>query len=180
MKDNYTLSPEELFKRYYPRLCHFAWQFVHDRGQAEDIAQDAFMAYWSNQQAIADDDTAIKNFLYSSVRNACFNLSRHEKVVQRFLGMYQPDTFEESEVMAKIIRSEVLNEIYTIIQSMPAGCKEVFRLGYLEGLTNLEIAERLNISVNTVKTQKQRGLRIVKNRLNPELLALLVTGMLGQ
>lgn len=174
MKDSYTLSPEELFKKYYPRLCHFAWQFVHDRDLVEDVAQDAFMAYWNNQHAVADDDIAIKNFLYSSVRNACLNRSRHEKVVQRFLGRYHPDEFEESHVMANIIRSEVMDEIYRIMQAMPDGCRQVFRLGYLEGLSNYKIAEELNISVNTVKTQKQRGVKLIKNKFNPELLGLLL------
>lgn len=174
MEDHYSLLPEALFKKYYPRLCHFAWQFVHDKVLAEDIVQDAFMAYLKNSDALVEDDVAIKNFLYSAVRNACFNLSRHEKVVQRFLGYYRPEDFEESHVMAKIIRSEVMDEIHRIMQAMPESCRQVFRLGYLEGLSNLKIAEKLNISINTVKTQKQRGMKLIKSKFNPELLGLLL------
>ena len=147
---------------------------LHDADQVEDIVQDAFMNYWDNRDAVADEETAIKNYLYSTVRNACFNISRHEKVVSRYLNLHQEQLTEESTVLASIIRAEVMDEVYKIVRSMPHGCQEVFRLGYLEGLSNLKIAEQLNISVNTVKTQKKRGLKIVKGKLNPELFALVV------
>ncbi|WP_353186148.1 RNA polymerase sigma-70 factor [Parapedobacter lycopersici] len=168
------LSVEKLFKEYYTRLCHFAWQLLNDKDAAEDVVQDAFMVYWNNRDTIIDNDVAIKNFLYAAVRNACYNVARREKVTQRFQLLHQIEELEESQVLANIIRSEVMVEIYGIMQSMPAGCQEVFRLGYLEGLSNTEIAEQLDISVNTVKTQKQRGLKLVKGKLNPELFTLLL------
>ncbi|MGK6349923.1 RNA polymerase sigma-70 factor [Parapedobacter sp. DT-150] len=174
MNNSCALSIEDVFKKYYARLCHFAWQMLHDRDAVEDIVQDAFMAYWNNKDAIADQDIAIKNFLYTAVRNSCYNTLRREKTTQRYYMIQQHEESEESEVLTKIIRSEVMAEIYAIIQSMPDGCQEVFRLGYLEGLTNPQIAEKLAISINTVKTQKQRGLKIIKGKLNPELFVLLL------
>ncbi|WP_257657566.1 RNA polymerase sigma-70 factor [Parapedobacter lycopersici] len=174
------LSVEKLFKEYYTRLCHFAWQLLNDKDAAEDVVQDAFMVYWNNRETIIDNDVAIKNFLYAAVRNACYNVVRREKVTQRFQLLHQIEELEESQVLANIIRSEVMVEIYGIMQSMPAGCQEVFRLGYLEGLSNTEIAEQLDISVNTVKTQKQRGLKLVKGKLNPELFTLLLLFLVGK
>lgn len=168
------LSVEKLFKEYYTRLCHFAWQLLNDKDMAEDVVQDAFMVYWNNRDSVLENDIAVKNFLYASVRNACYNITRREKVTQRFQSLYRVDELEESQVLANIIRSEVMVEIHKVIQSMPPGCKEVFRLGYLDGLTNAEIAEQLDISVNTVKTQKQRGLKLIKGKLNPELFVLLL------
>jgi len=165
---------EQIFRTYYPRLCHFAWQMTHDAARAEDIVQDAFMNYWDNRQAVADDEVAIKNYLYSTVRNACFNVSRHEKVIDRYLTLHQEDLTEESTVLADIIRAEVMDEVYRIVQSMPEGCQQVFRMGYLEGMSNQKIAEQLKISVNTVKTQKQRGMKIIKGKFDPGLLALVV------
>ncbi len=180
-KGNETaFSIEVIFREYYTRLCHFAWQMLHDKEEVEDIVQDAFMAYWNNKHVIADNDIAIKNFLYTSVRHACYNLLRREKVEQRFQALHHEDEVEESQVLAKIIRAEVMDEIHKIIQSMPAGCQEVFRLGYLEGLTNPQIADQLDISVNTVKTQKQRGLKIVKGKLNPELFVFLAVFLFGK
>lgn len=168
------LSIELLFKEYYSRLCHFAWQMLSDKERVEDVVQDAFMAYLDHADRVAKDDIAIKNFLYTSVRNACYNISRHTKVMQRYLLLQDINEVEESQVLAKIIRAEVMHEVYKIMQSMPEGCRQIFRMGYLEGLSNPQIADQLGVSVNTVKTQKQRGLKIIKGKLNPELLVILM------
>ncbi|MNO05198.1 RNA polymerase sigma factor [compost metagenome] len=57
---------------------------------------------------------------------------------------------------------------------MPASCQQIFTLGYLEGLSNLEITDRLQISINTVKTQKQRGMKMLLEKLHPEFLPIII------
>jgi len=164
---------ESVFHAYYPRLCHFASQFIADPEQHEDIVQDAFMAYWKNRKSIAEDANVIKSFLYATVRNICFNQLRKDKVITRFQLLNRMDEIEDAEILNKIIRSEVMAEIYRVLKTLPPGIQEVFRLGYLEGLNNHQIAEELGVSVNTVKTQKQRGLKVLKGKLNPELFLLI-------
>src|SRR5690606_15326894 len=151
-------STEIVFKTYYRRLCHFAWQLLGDKNMVEDVVQDAFVAYWHYIDEIHDNEVAVKNFLYTTVRNSCMNLFRHAKVIRRYREANQEEAFEESKVMHNIIRAEVMDEVFRVMQTLPEGCKSVFRLGYLEGLTNPEIAKELNVSVNTVKTQKQRAM----------------------
>jgi len=68
----------------------------------------------------------------------------------------------------------VINEVYRIIAEMPVACQKIFKMGYLEGLSNLEITEKLQISVNTVKTQKQRGMKILLDKLHPEFLPFII------
>ena len=79
---------------------------------------------------------------------------------------------------AAVLKAEVWGEVYRAIASLPEGCRNVFKLSYLEGLKNQEIADELKISINTVKTQKARALELLKLRLKPEaflLLCLLVS-----
>jgi|SRR5690606_13938139 len=165
---------EKIFNEYHARLCHFAWQLIHDREATKDIVQDAFLAYWDNKDSIPDDPMAIKNFLYKLVKNSCLNKIRHDKVVDQHAKLSGNKEEEESQIVAKIIRAEVISEIHRILKTMPNGCQTVFRMGYFEGLTNVEIADKLQISVNTVKTQKQRGLKIVKQNLNSEFFILIL------
>jgi len=73
-----------------------------------------------------------------------------------------------------MIHTEVINEVYRIIAEMPTACQQVFKLGYLDGLSNLEITERLQISINTVKTQKQRGMKMLLDKLHPEFLPIII------
>ncbi|WP_028297058.1 RNA polymerase sigma-70 factor [Olivibacter sitiensis] len=175
MKNYYSERSEQLFKRYYPRLCHFAWQLTGGKTDVEDVVQDAFLVLWEKRSTISDSDIAIKNFLYTTVKNSCLNLYRRAKVVDRYLDRTPISEQEEPLIMEKIIRSEVLAEVCRIVDTMPHACQEVFRLGYLEGLNNAEVAERLGVSVNTIKTQKQRGLRILRTKLDPGFFLILLS-----
>lgn len=166
---------EILFQKYYHRLCHFAWQMIHDEQIAEDIVHDAFLTFWDNIDGIAQYEVVQKNFLYTTVKHACLNLIRHEKVVDRYQSFASNIQQDEVNILNKIIKSEVMEEIHRIISSMPTGCQRVFRMGYLEGLSNLEIAKELAISPNTVRTQKQRGLKILRENLNPEFYLILMS-----
>jgi len=174
MEEVYLLSADELFRKYYARLCHFAWQLLGDEVMAEDIVQDAFTEFLERRHAVADKDAAIKNYLYTSIRNACYNVGRDAKIEERYFRLNPLVMMEESAIVNKIVRSEVMHEVYTIITTMPRACQQIFRLGYLEGWSNAKIAEKLQVSVNTVKTQKQRGLKLLKGKLNPELLGIFV------
>lgn len=164
---------EQLFKSYYKKLCHFAWQLLDNKALVEDIVQDAFMSYWNDQQLLAENEIAIKNYLYSTVRHACYNIARHEKVVAKYWQHKNFEEREEEKILTCMLRAEVFAEIQKAIETLPEGCQQVFKLGYMEGLNNLKIAELLGVSINTVKTQKQRGLKMLKCKLKPELFAII-------
>ncbi|HEY0769383.1 MAG TPA: RNA polymerase sigma-70 factor, partial [Sphingobacteriaceae bacterium] len=165
---------EHLFKFYYSRLCYFSFQIVKDKVTAEDIVQESFIKYWVQREEIAAHDIAIRSFLYSTVRNASLNLVRHDKVVCRYLDQQDPAPIEEFDIIHSIIRSEVLTEIHTALETLPESCKRISRMSYLEGMRNNEIAGKLGISVNTVKTQKQRGLQILRLVLKPETFSIFI------
>ena len=164
---------KELFDEYYVRLVHFSFQFIGDRDEAEDIVQDAFIKFWDYSTSIADNGLAIKSFLYTSVKNASLNVLRHNKVAEQHIQLQDRNPIEDSVIHA-IVKSEVLSEIYKAVESLPASCQQISRLGYFEGKKNHEIAEELGISINTVKTQKQRALKLLRLRLSPEVLSLLI------
>jgi RNA polymerase sigma-70 factor (family 1) len=165
---------ELLFRKHYKSLCHFAWEITSDMLVAEDVVSDAFLVYFNQKDRISEDETAIKNFLYSTVRFSCYNLARQRKIVNRYWEKNGYLDHYDSEIENNIIRSEVLAEILSIVATLPNACQQVFRKGYLEGLSNAEIAEEMGIRVNTVKTQKQRGMQVLIKKLNPEFLALFI------
>lgn len=169
-----SASIEQLFNGQYKKLCHFAWQLLDDKTLVEDIVQDAFVCYWNDKDLLAENDVAVKNYLYTTVRHACYNIARHNKVVAKFWANSTFDEWEDEKILACMLRAEVWDEIQKAVQHLPAGCRQIFKLGYLEGLSNVKISELLGVSVNTVKTQKQRGLKALKGRLRPELLTLVV------
>lgn len=72
---------EKFFKMFYAPLCGFALGFLGDRDEAEELVQDTFVKLWEKRDEISIE-TSLKSYLYSSVRNACFNYLKHLKVRQ--------------------------------------------------------------------------------------------------
>lgn len=153
---------KSLFDLLYLRLCRFADQIISDSATAEDIVQEAFIKFWQRNTEIPDLP-AIKTFLYVMVRNACLNHLKHQKVAKKFAETQVTEAED-----AAVLKAEVWGEVHRAIASLPEGCRNVFKLSYLEGLKNQEVADELKISVNTVKTQKARALALLKLRLTPE------------
>lgn len=163
---------EFFFKAHYRRLCFFAQSLLSGKEAAEDIVQESFMKYM-DRQADFETELAALSFLYTTIRNASFNYLRHMKVEERYKHL--PVPLEEDPIALRaIITSEVMGEIFRAIETLPEGCRTVFTLGYIEGLKNQEIADHLQLSINTVKTQKARALQLLRLKLDPEDLIVFV------
>lgn len=165
---------EAVFRRYYPKLCYFAFKIIEDKDSGEDIVQDVFLRFQDRLPQFKSE-AALGSFLYLSVKNACLNLLRHRAVEAKYEASVAFSFKEEASFVETLIRAEVYGEIHQAIQSLPAACRNVINLAYFDGLKNEEIANRLQVSLNTVKTQKQRGLQLLRSRLGPDAFFLLFT-----
>lgn len=163
-----------LFNTSYAGLVYFAFNMLRDKADAEDIVQDAFVKYWNCQNEIGDDLPAIKGYLYTTVRNACLNFLRHKAVARKYEDELTAVEADEKIAIHSIIRAEVLSEIHNAIESLPSACRQISRMSFLEEKKNQEIADELGLSINTVKTQKQRAMHMLREKLTFELFCLLV------
>jgi RNA polymerase sigma-70 factor (family 1) len=163
-----------VFNKYYPRLCHFAFRVTGCSALSEDICQEAFISYWNYRHNISDAEEAIRSYLYTVVRNACISKLRHDKVVKRYLKSQDMAGSDEIAIDYAMIRSEVAAEIHSALEKLPQGCRQVVQMAYLEGMKNKEIAAKLGVSVNTVKTQRQRAIHLLRSSLKPGTLTLLL------
>ena len=69
-------------------------------------------------------------------------------------------------------RAEVLREIHEEMQKLPPKCRKVMQFYFVEGLNYKDIAAQLDISINTVKSQKKRALSLMKIHLGKAAMAL--------
>lgn len=160
------------FDTYYPSLCYYASRIIKDTAEAEDIVQESFIKLWK-RRAQLDGNSNIKSLLYSIVRNACLDLIRHQRYVavsENELSHMQGDT-DGSNILHELIRTELLRELYNAIETLPAECRKVFKMIYIEGKNNRQIATELQLSESTIRNQKARGLDILK-KLTPDFLLL--------
>ncbi|WP_262492840.1 RNA polymerase sigma-70 factor [Niabella drilacis] len=176
---NKRSSPFEIFfMEHYRPLVYFARKFIKDTEAAEDVVQDTFIKFLG-READFDKEIAARSFLYIAVRNASLNYLRQQQNHKRILAANEVKEAQDSFVLQAIIQSEALSEVHKAINELPEGCRKVFRLGYLDGLSNLEIANHLSISINTVKTQKARALQLLRLKISPEFFALLSLLVMG-
>ncbi len=162
------------FKKHYKVLCYFAWDMVRDTEVAEDLVQDAFIAYLNNKHKISSEPIAIRAFLYSAIRNAVYNQNRKSKTIQKYLDRQSVGEMDDIDYEHKVIRAEFMAEIARVVDGLPDSCQHIFKLSYLDGFSNQEIAEQLAISVNTIKTQKQRALQVLRKKIHPEFFFLIL------
>ena len=141
-----------IFKEYYAALCSFAFQYMEDADMSADIVQDVFAKLWQ----IRDDFFylhQVKAFLYTAVRNHALNELEHSKVAHEY----------EQKIIAKkadaffrdaIVEEETFRILSEAIEKLPTQMRAIMQLA-LEGKKNAEIAERLNVSPETVHTLKK-------------------------
>lgn len=165
---------KSLFLKNYKALCYFAWEMVNDTDLAEDLVQDAYVSFLKHKRSISSDEDAIRSFLYSAIRNAVYNLNRKSKTIQKYLQRQYFSDIDEIDYEHMVIRAEFMSEIHTIVGGLPEACREIFKLSYFDGLSNQEISDQLSLSINTIKTQKQRALRVLKKKIHPEFYLVFI------
>lgn len=152
-----------LFNEYYTPLVNYANSFLNDIGGAEDAVQEVFIAVWnkSDEGLVANK---AKAYLYTSVRNFCLNSIRNAKRKEGVIPEYKLEQLEESSIEDEIIREEVYFKLHEAINSLPSQCQKIYKMS-LAGQKNAEIAEDLNLSIETIKTQKKRAKKQLKEKL---------------
>lgn len=160
-KNGNEISFKEIFHEYYPPLCSFARSYLFDPDSCEDIVQEVMLSVWLKRQEFSDF-RSFKAYLYTAVKNACLNIRKHEKVREKH---EKEIIFLESEAFFQdtLIEEEVHRILFESYKSLPEQCNRVLHLCYFDGYRLNEVASELNITVNTVKTQKYRALRIIRD-----------------
>lgn len=167
-----------IFRTHYQPLCNYAYTFVQDKDEAEEIVQSTFLSLWERRTTL-EIRTAVKPYLYAMVRNACLNVIKHEKIKQKHVGeelALRERSYES--VTQTIFSSELEKKIYEAMEKLPEQCRLVFKLSRFEELKYAEIADQLDISVKTVENQMGKALRIMREQLR-DYLPLLIIMMNG-
>lgn len=167
---------QTLYRLYYRALVNYAMRFISKQDEAEDVVQDLFVSMW-NKKIQFVSYVSFRTYLYNAVYNAVLNVIKHQEVEQRYVDLVKnEDELEFPE--ADYQKEEIYRQLYLAIDRLPKKCRGIF-LMYMDGKKNEEIAQILSISIETVKTQKKRAMRFLKDDTGikmtySEMLALLL------
>jgi RNA polymerase sigma-70 factor (ECF subfamily) len=163
---------EHLFDSYYEALCLYARKMVNDLDTAEDLVHNTICKLWTKRESLGLS-ISVKSYLYRSVYNSCLNHIKHKhtenKYVQEKYHQYlEQELYLSPQREVEIMNSELGKQIHSAIESLPEKCREVFKLSRLSGLKNREIAEELDVSINTVQTQLSIALKKLRQQLGDQ------------
>lgn len=156
-----------LFDVYYDPLLLYCNRMVHDADGAEDIVQECFVHLWFSRR-LQSFEGDLDRFMFQAVRFRTINYIRdkHRR------GKMHDDSSVDDYILPGILREEEAGQeielLYRTINRLPDECRKIFLMAALDDMKYQEIADALQISVNTVKTQMKIALRFLREHLNKE------------
>lgn len=163
-----------LFDTFYPRLFAFSLKYVTVKYAAEEVVANTFLKLWQRRRKVHKIEN-IKAYLYQSVRNGSYDyLKKKDKYIP--LDLKHHDSIVQMNEY--ILEEEVHAIIINALNTLPPKCREVFKLSCIEGLKYKDIAEDLQITVNTVKSQRARAIQLLKIQLKNYPFLQLIIGVL--
>lgn len=152
---------KELHSQYFHQMCLFAKKSVHDDQLIENIVSDCFIKLWESRKKV-EIKSSLKSYLYRILRNQIIDHYRKKQetteIMEELPDIPDETVFDEQQRYTKL---------YKAVEKLPEQRRKILELAVFESLTYQEIADKLGISKNTVKTQIARAYRFLKETLEP-------------
>jgi|SRR6185503_8375185 len=164
----------QIYKRYADKLAGFAGSKLYSLDDARDILHDIFVKLWEGREQLHITSN-LQSYLFAVIRHRIIdkirkNITREEyaSAVQSIAITYDADA--EKQVELKELKQIIGNSL----DQLSPRIKEIYKLSREEGLSNREIAEKLDLSEQTVKNQLSAALKHLRQVLGSAGLVILM------
>lgn len=164
----------EIYDRYWDKMLAVAFNRLGNLQEAEECVQDVLCKLWKLRSTFSLQNEKLSSYLARAVRNQTFNIIYQNKQKRQKLAGYSPqeDVIDSISPERKLIILELQQQIDNAIKNLPPQCQLVFVMNKNEGLTTKEIADKLNLSENTVKSHLKKAKKDLGS--NTEFLTIIV------
>ncbi len=157
----------QLYDHHAPYMLGLARLILQDRSNAEDLVHDVFIEAWRRADTYQPDRGSVRTWLLVRVRSRAIDRARMLATARKY-AMVQSDTEEEvSSVGDDPSRIHDRFQVCRGLMSLSETQRIVVALGYFEGLTCKEIAERCDIPIGTVKSRLAAALAKLRENFSP-------------
>ncbi|THU39508.1 sigma-70 family RNA polymerase sigma factor [Niastella caeni] len=172
-----TTALKKIYDMYFTHLYYFAYRITQHAAEAEDIAVVTLEILLRRNTDFVTMNN-IKAFLFITVRNKCLKyldaVKRHRQSEQELSTLSDE---KDDYVLAQMVRSEFLMEVYREIECLPPVRKNVFKLFYIDGLDSQAIARKLKMTPAAVYNNKLKALKQLRNVLIDKKLLPFIAGL---
>lgn len=176
-RNNNERAFKVLFKKYYPALCLYCKRYIDDRQVREDIVQEVFITLWNKRHEIVWNGSII-HYLKACTKNSCLNYLTHQSYEQKYIEDYMakaPVYDKDGDNLYTL--AELQHLLRESLEKISEECRNVYIMSYMQGKSNIEIAELMGISTKTVERYKKKSIEHLKKDLKDYLpLILCFTG----
>lgn len=164
-----------IYVRYHQLLYVVAYKYLKNKEQTKDAVQQIFLKLWESRTLLSIQ-VSLKNYLYTMLKNQLLNEIRNNTTAleKNYELAQEPVTFE-NELLVKLEEKEMMEQLYRAVDNLPEQKRAVCLYKLKEELSNCEIAEKMQISVPTVKTHYSQALKMLRNHFDKLLYVLLYT-----
>jgi len=181
IEQNYEKAFKFIYNNYYSLLCYIAQGYVNDKFTAETLVGDVIFHLWEIRDSV-DFQLSLRNYLVRAVRNRCVNyLELKRERYEVSASSLDEQEFEENKYLISdeqplgcLLVKELEDEIGKGIASLPEESRVVFLKSRMENKKYIEIAEELDISVNTVKYHIKNALSKLEEKLGKYLITFFI------
>lgn len=161
---------EAVFITYYNKTKALIYGYIKSESDAEELTEDLFVNLWINRQSI-DTSKSFDAYLHTIARNAAINYLNHKYVHLAYTNKFQ---FQECSSTSEedLIAKELGLLIDDLVEKMPEQRKQIYILSRNEGLSNTEIAERLNTTKRNVESQLSLALKEIRKAISTFIFSL--------
>ncbi|TBL81138.1 RNA polymerase sigma factor SigW [Paenibacillus thalictri] len=164
----------ELVELYQEKIQKLAYKMLNNRLDTEDIVQETFIRVYLNLNRF-DESQNFSTWIYRIGKNLCIDLLRKKKKnVYSLDAEFSEDEdanyyarlhSDETTPEHRLIEKETKSQMMKVISKLSEKYRTVVLLYYIQGLSLLEISEKLNLPVTTVKSRLNRGREHLRKKM---------------
>lgn len=156
---------QELFERYAPKIYNFSLSYLKNTADAEELVQDVFLKVWEKRE-ILDAAQNVKAYIFKIAINSIYDFIRRRNIENAFNDFAKVNfSAASNNTWDTVIYKEMQSTISDLVKLMPEQRRRVFLLSKKKGLSNDEIAQKLELSKRTVENQLYRAIGFLKEQL---------------
>jgi RNA polymerase sigma-70 factor (family 1) len=155
-------SFEEIFRRYWSKLYTYAYNVLKDNEICEDIVQEIFVDLWSRRNEVTILN--LSAYLYKSVKFKIYKQFRQKQYKNQFAEHFE-QFHDQMNPADHQEYKDLMSKVDGLVAQMPEKRKIIFQLSRYEELSNREIAEKLKISIQTVKNEISKSLKFIRESM---------------
>lgn len=166
LKDGDQLAYTQLYIKYHKLVYSIAYKYLYDAYRAEDAVQWLFLRVWEYREKIREE-VPFKSFIHVILRNYLLNELRHQYNTDIHLQEYVigQETIQDT-IEGQMEWEECSKMLQGCIETLPPQRQKICRMKIHEECSNQEIADKLQLSVNTVKVQYNQIIKTLKLKMN--------------